>query len=238
MKFKQMTSLVALSFLFLSAEAFAGKDDPIEGEDKGGSGKVTATSKSQVKTTDREEKGTSPSDNRPVLLEQNSAVVVEDMLSGSTIAANTSRFGELTQSVYGHVTAASHDTRGYGLEWWAPKVMGGKDRIHDFKALRSELESTETPEITDAGYSSQIAQFKEHRTDPALWPEDTRAWYTQNGADAQFIQDEAKRLIGGNKLKVRQWPLEVQKMIVRSDSIRFLSTWIAEANVKLNFRTK
>ena len=123
MKFKQMTSLVALSFLFLSAEAFAGKDDPIEGENKGGSGKVTATSKSQVKTTDREEKGTPPSDNKPVLLEQNSAVVVEDMLSGSA-AADTSRFGDLTQSVYGHVTAASHDTRGYGLEWWAPRVVG------------------------------------------------------------------------------------------------------------------
>lgn len=241
MKFKQMTSLVALSFLFLSAEAFAGKDDPIKEEGKGGSGKVTATPKSsgsEVKTTDSEDEGTSTSATGPVLLEQNSAVVEADEVSGSERAAKSSPFGDLTQSVYGHIQGVSVDTRGYGLEWWAPALLGGKDRIHDFKTLRLELESAEAPEISDAGYSLQIAQFKEHYTDPKLWPADTRAWYTQNGADAAFIQDEAKRLIGENKIKVRQWPLEVQKMIVSTDKIRDLSAWISDAKVKLNFRAK
>lgn len=240
MKFKQMTSLVALSFLFISAEAFAGKNDPIEGEIKGGSGKVTVTPKSsvpEVKATDSEDEGTSTSAKGPVLLEQNSAVVVDEV-SGSEKAAQMSQFGDLTQSVYGHIQGVTVDTRGYGIEWWAPASLGGKDRLHDFSTLRLELESAETPEISDAGYSSQVAQFLEHDTDPKLWPADTRAWYTQNGADAAFLQDEAKRLIGENKTKVRQWPVEVQKMIVSTDNIRTLSAWISNARVKLNFRAK
>ncbi len=244
MKFKQTTSLVALSFLFLSAEAFAGKGGPESKEDDntgGGSKTVTAKPKSggsEGKTTDANEEGTSSSAEKVIVLSQGSPEEEQDTPSVSATSTPSSPFGDLTKSVWGQVRDVSVDTRGYTLEWLAPTILGGRDRLHDFTDLRAELATVETPEISDAGYSAQIAQFTENSIDPKVWPADTRAWYTQNGADIEWVQTEAKRLVKEGKLNVRQWPVEVQKMIVTAEHIRTLSPWMNEESVKLNFRAK
>ena len=242
MKFKQMTSLVALSFLFLSAEAFAGKGGPKDTDDNnsgGGSKTVTAkpeTGGSEEKSTEAKEEGTSSSP-AVIVVSQGSPVEEEDTPSASKSSPPSSPFGDLTQSVYGHLTKVSVDTRSFG-EWVAPAFIGGKDRLDDFKRLRKKLTTAETPEMRDIGYSAQIAHFTENSTHPKVWPADTRAWYTQNGAEPEWVQAEAKRLVEEGKLNVRQWPIEVQKMIVNAENIRTLSPWMNEKGVKLNFRAK